>query len=270
MSPRQARAEASDLQLNGYKILWVSTYRVGQNKKPYVDVILTNSSEADSKGFIDLSHSDMNQTIYDMKLQGYTASYIVSRVRGRNPPAPSYSAVFTRKNNIFETEVFLRDSVQEYEQRLTKRKADGHRLLSHSFCEIAGQLEVVSVYERDRRLAYNISIPDSELWESYHNITFFNFSDVALRRGREGYYPSYVEAYNFGATTDQSNFAAVFVKPIGLNLNWFRWALNTTAAKQTIDSELEDSTWVPMISLAYNYLGNVRHYLGFTRRKYNY
>ena len=270
MSPRQARAEVADLEADGYKVLWVSPYRVGPNLKPYFDVILTNASEAEVKGYLDLSIEAINTTIYSMKEQGYSASYIVSRDRGKNPDAPFYSAVFTRKNDIFETEVYLRDSIEEYEERLTSMKAKKYRLLSHSFCEIQGKLEVVSVYERDRRLAYNISAPDSPLWQSRHNLTFFRFSEIALTLGADGYYPSYVESFNFGSNADQSMFAAVFEKPNGVNLNWFRWAVETEAARTTIDSELEEDTWQPSISLAYNYLGNVRHYLGFTRRKYEY
>ena len=269
-SPRQARSEVEDLVADGYKVLWVSPYRVGPNLKPYFDVILTNSSEADTIGYLDLSVDELNQTIHDASMRGYSASYVVSRDRGKNPTAPSYSAVFTRKNDIFETEVFLRDNVQMYEQRLTRKRAEGYRLLSHSFCGIQGQLEVVSVYERDRRLAFNISVPDLLQWQSQHNLTFFKFSEVALNLGRDGYYPSYVESFNFGSETEHSRFAAVFEKPNGVNLNWFRWALELSAARETINNELDDGIWQPLISFAYNYLGNIRHYLGFTRRRYEY
>ena len=271
MSPRQTRAEVDDLVADGYKVLWVCPYRVGPDHRPYFDVILTNSSEADTIGYLDLKIDQMNRTIQNMRTQGYSARYIVTRDRGKNlATATSYSAVFVRKNDIFETEVFLQDSLQEYEQRLTSKTAEGYRLISHSFCKIHGQIEVASVYERDRRLGFNISVPNLVQWQSEHNLTFFEFSDIALTLGREGYYPAYVESYNFGSVTDHSRFAAVFEKPNDVSQNWFRWALDTTTAKQTIDSELEDGIWQPLISLAYNYLGNVRHYLGFTRRKYDY
>ena len=271
MSPRQVRAKVDDLVADGYKVLWVSPYRVGPDFKPYFDVILTNSSEEDTIEYLDLKVDQMNQTIQRMRTQGYSAKYIVTRDRGKTPGIhTSYSAVFVRKNDILETEVFLRDSLQEYEQRLSSKTLEGYRLLSHSFCKIQGQIEVVSVYERDRRLAFNISVPNLVQWQSKHNLPFFNFSDIALALGREGYYPSYVESYNFGSGTDNSRFAAVFEKPNGPNLNWFRWALNTTTAKDTIRSELEGGTWRPLISLAYNYLGNVRHYLGFTRIEHDY
>lgn len=269
--PRQARAEVNDLIADGYEVLWVSPYRVGPDLRPYFDVILTNSSEADTIGYLDLKVDQMNQTIKRMKTQGYSAKYIVTRGRGKNPAThTSYSAVFIQKNDILETEVFLRDSLQEYEERLSRKTSEGYRLVSHSFCNIQGQIEVVSVYERDRRLAFNISVPNLVQWQSGHNLTFFKFSEVALTLGRDGYYPAYVESYNFGSGTDNSRFAAVFEKPNDVNLNWFRWALDTTTARDTINSELEGGIWQPLISLAYNYLGNVRHYLGFTRREYDY
>ena len=271
-SPRQARSEVDDLTAEGYKLLWVAPYRVGPSLKPYFDVILTNSSEADTKGFMDLTFDDMNRTIHEMKAEGYSASVVVDRARGKAPTAPSYSAVFTRKNDILETEVYLRDRVQEYEERLKRMKAAGYRLISHSFCEIQGQLEVASVYERDRRLAYNITVPNLLRWQSYYNLPFYNFSEVALSLGRQNYYPYYVESYNLQgvSTTGNSVFAAIFEQPIGPNLNWFRWSLERSAAEDTITSELTDGIWEPRVSLAYNYLGNIRHYLGFTRRRYEY
>ena len=251
-------------------MLWVAPYRVGPDLRPYFDIVLTNSSQADTRGFLDLTVEVMNRTIREMKEQGYSARYIVDRDRGKNPIAPSYSAIFTRKHDIFETEVYLRDSVRVYEERLTRMKAEGYRLLSHSFCEIQRQMEVVSVFERDRRLAFNITVLDNVLWESHHNLSFFRFSETALRLGRAGYYPSYVESYNRRGETDSSIFVGIFEKPIGANLNWFRWSLDTTEARETIDSELDDCIWDPLISLAYNYLGNVRHYLGFTKWRYDY
>jgi hypothetical protein len=271
-SPRQARGEVNDLIADGYKLLWAAPYRVGPDLKPYFDVILTNSSEADTKGFMDLTFEDMNRTIHRMKTEGYSASVIIDRVRGKAPRAPSYSAVFTRKNEILETEVFLRDSIQEYDERLQRMKAAGYRLISHSFCVIQGELEVVSVYERDRRLAFNITVPNLLQWQSYYNLPFFNFSEIALKLGRQGYYPYYVESYNLPvvSTTSSSVFAAIFEQPIGHNLNWFRWALAKAVAEETITSELTDGIWEPRVSLAYNYLGNVRHYLGFTRRRFQY
>ena len=271
MPPRQARDKVIELVANGYKVLWVYPYRVGPDLRPYFDVILTNSSEADTVGYLDLKIDQMNKTIDKMRTQGYSARYIVTRDRGKNQAIhTSYSAVFVRKNDILETEVFLQDSLQEYEQRLSSKTSKGYRLLSHSFCKIQGQIEVTSVYERDRRLAFNISVPNLVQWQSKHNLTFFMFSGIALSLSREGYYPSYVESYNFQSGADNSRFAAVFEKPNDVNLNWFRWALNTTTARDTIKSELKDGIWQPLVSLAYNYLGNVRHYLGFTRRKYEY
>ena len=270
-SPRQARGEVDDLIADGYKLLWAAPYRVGPDLKPYFDVILTNSSEADTKGFMDITFDNMNRTIHESKAEGYSASIIISRDRGKTPTAPSYSAIFTRKNDILETEVYLRDSVQQYDQRLARMKAAGYRLLSHSFCVIQGQLEVVSVYERDRRLGFNITVPNILQWQSYYNLPFFNFSEIALTLGRQGYYPYYVHSYNLpGGTATSSVFAAIFEQPIGHNLNWFRWALDQAAAEETITSELTDGIWEPRISLAYNYLGNVRHYLGFARRRYDY
>ena len=250
----------------------MSPYRVGPDLKPYFDVILTNSSQADTKGFLDLTFDDMNRTIHEMKAEGYSASVIVDRARGKAPTAPSYSAVFTRKNEIFETEVYLRDNVQQYDQRLNRMRAAGYRLISHSFCEIQGQLEVASVYERDRRLGFNITVPNMVQWQSYYNLAFFNFSEIALTLGRDGYYPYYVESYNLQgvSTTSSSVFAAIFEQPIGPNLNWFRWSLSKATAEDTITSELSGGIWVPSISLAYNYLGNIRHYLGFSRRRYEY
>ena len=273
-SARQARNEVADLVAEGYTLLWAAPYWVGPSfPKPYFDVILTNSSDTDTKGFMDITHEVMNQTIYDMKALGYSASTITHRPRGREPKSPSYTAIFTRKNDILETEVFLRDSLQEYRQRLTRMTAEGYRLLSHAFCEIQGQTEVVSVYERDRRLAYNITVPNLVQWQSYYNLTFFKFSEVALQLGRDDYYPYFVQSYRSTDVTNvqhNSLFAAVFVQPIGNNLNWFRWGLERSVASDTITVQLNDGIWEPRISLAYNYLGNMPHFVSFTRRRYEY
>ena len=42
--PRQARDDIRNLMASGYKLTWISSYRVGLSKSPYFDFVASNNS----------------------------------------------------------------------------------------------------------------------------------------------------------------------------------------------------------------------------------
>ena len=256
--------ELPNWEKQGYKVIWATTYQVGPNSKSYFDVILSNSSRFDVKGFFDLDITDLNRTIQNMTQQGYSVWFLSDRKRGNRPVSPHYTVVFKKDPQLIETKVYLRDSIAAYLERLARKKHEGYQLVSHSFCAIDGKLEATSVYKRDRRLAFNITVDNQQRWESYHDLSFYNFTRIALHWSRQNYTPSFIEAYEPGQS-GTSLFAAIFTEHTpATKSNWFRWGLNTTSVIQNIDRQ--KSVWDPLITTGYNYLNNVYHFVEFKRR----
>ena len=228
-------------------------------------MVLSNSSNVDTKGYLDLNVTRLNHTIRSMSQQGYSVWYLSDRERGREPTAPHYSVVFRRTPELTETEVYLRDNVTTYLERQAQKRQEGYQLISHSFCNIRGKLEAASVYIRDRRLAFNITVENQQRWESHHNLSFFEFTGVALRLSTsKNYYPSFVEVYQQGES-DASTFAAIFQeRPTSTTAYWFRWGWNTTTTNQYIHKER--NSWEPLISAGYNYNSNVFQFVVFKRK----
>ena len=257
------KQELLNWQEKGYKVIWVTTYRVGP-RKAYFDVVLSNSSNVDTKGYLDLDITRLHQTIGNMTQQGYSVWYLSDRERGRQPTSPHYSVVFRKTPALTETVVYLRDNVTMYLERQAQKRRDGYQLISHSFCYIQGKVEAASVYVRDRRLAFNITVDNQPRWESYHNLTFFDFTGIALRLSGGNFYPSFVEVYQQG-NSGKSIFAPIFQGRLTTTTaNWFRWGWNTTSANQYIHQER--NSWDPFITTGYNYNNNVYHFVVFKRK----
>ena len=248
----------------GYKVIWATTYRVGSDSRSYFDVILSNSSNVDVKGFLDLGITALNKTIQNMTQQGYSVWFLSDRKRGNRPVSPHYTVVFGRDPQIIETKVYLRDSIAAYLRRLAQKKRERYQLVSHSFCVIDGKLEATSVYKRDRRIAFNITVENQQRWASYHNLTFYDFTRIALQFSRQNYTPTFIKAYE-PVESGASLFAAIFTEHTPpTRSNWFRWGLNTTSVIQNIDRR--KLAWDPVITTGYNYLNNVYHFVEFKRR----
>ena len=256
--------ELPNWERRGYKVIWATTYQLGPNSKSYFDVVLSNSSTVDVKGFFDLDITQLNRTIQNMTQYGYSVCFLSDRKRGNRPVSPHYTVVFKRDPQLIETKVYLRDSIAAYLERLARKKREGYQLVSHSFCAIDGTLEAASVYKRDRRLAFNITVENQQRWKSYHNLSFYDFTRTALHLGRQNYTPSFVETYEPGQS-GISLFAAIFTEHTPTTkFNWFRWGLNTTSAIQYVNRW--KSLWDPVITTGYNYLNNVYHFIEFKRR----
>ena len=263
VSPRQARSLANALLHNGYHIIWTTAYTTGPSFKPYMDVILTNSTQVDTRGFLDLTFNKMNETLFQMKDEGYFPKYISDRRRGSDPSAPSYNAVFIKRPDYIETQVFLRESVDMYNLRLIDMKSKAYRLISHSFCEIKGRTETTAVYIRDRRVLHNITIGRQPAWESYYNRSFLQFTRDTLRLSPQKFYPIFVET---NTVNGESRFAAIYLEQLDDIGTWYRWGVATESTRETF--EVEEVNWEPVMSTSYNYNGLVNHFFVFQRRQY--
>ncbi len=267
VSPRQARDHIKQLMRDNYKLTWVSSYRLGPDLRPFFDYIATNSSSIDTISYVEIGFVELNTTIQLMEKKGYFIKLLIDRIRGKNPDEPSYSVIFEPRHSIYETEVFLRDNYLSFSRRLEKMMEDGYNLISYSFCTIRGVVEVTSVYTRDKRLLFNIPIPSLPAMVFKGNLTFFEFTTVALEYAIKGFYPYSVEVYK-QASSPYSFFSVLFKERTeSTQGNWFRWSLNTTAARDLIRTETVQS-WDVTLTTGYTYLGNSEHFIEFKRKGY--
>lgn len=265
MSPRQARDKITTLMDSGYKLTWISSYRLGPDRTPYFDFVATNSSAVDTVSYVEIGYDMLNQTIHEMRKGGYYVRLLIDRIRGRNPSEPSYSVIFEPRDAIFETEVVMRDRYAAYTKRLESNTKAGYRLISHSFCSIRNRVEATSVYIRDRRIPHNIPVPQYPSLLVRNNMTFFEFTTATLSMAIAGFYPYSVEVFTQG-TTSRSYFSVIYEeRDDNSQGNWFRWSLNTTAARSLIEKELQRS-WDVYLTAGYTYLGNSEHFVEFKRK----
>ena len=264
-SPRQARDQIKTLMNNGYKLTWITSYRLGPDKTPFFDFVASNSSLVNTISYVDIGYNKLNRSIHEMKEQGYFVSLLIDRIRGPNPTEPSYSVIFSPRDAILETQVNLRDSYEDYLSRLARNTAAGFRILSQSFCSIQDSVEVATVFTRDRRIPLNIPAPRGPAIEVRSNMTFFQFTRITLQLAADGFFPSAVEAFTQGSTTN--SFFSVIYQQRGENTfgNWFRWSLNTTAARDLIEKETSQS-WDVYLTVGYTYIGNTEHFVEFRRK----
>lgn len=265
MSPKEARDRMQTLMSGGYKLTWISSYRLGPEMDPYFDFVASNSTLVNTFSYVEIRYEELNKSIRDMKGKGYFVSLLIDRIRGRNPSEPSYSVIFAPRNAILETEVYLRDSYSDYLSRLFKNTNDGYRMVSQSFCSIRSSVEVASVYTRDRRIPLNIPTPYSPAMQVRSNMTFFHFTTITLKLAVDGYFPSAVEVFAQGSSTN-SYFSVIYEeRDVETHGNWFRWSLNTTAARDMIERETRNS-WDVYLTVGYTYLNNMEHFVEFRRK----
>ena len=266
MPPRQARVDIQNLMDSGYKLMWISSYRVGPSMTPFFDFVASNDSAVDTLSQVEISFAVLNQSIYTMQERGYFIKLLIDRIRGKNPSEPTYSVIFEKRDEIFETQVFLRDSFSTYNTRLGRMASDGFRLISHSFCSIRGNIEVSSVFIRDRRIPFNIPTPTYPRWLTNSNLTFFEFTDATLREARNSFIPFAVEVYRYGKGT-QSLFTVLFEdRTEETEGNWFRWSLNTTQVRELVKEQTRN-TWDIYLTTGYTHSGKTEHFVEFTRKK---
>lgn len=232
---------------------------------PYFDYVVSNFSALDTTAFVEIQFAELNQTIHTMQERGYYVRLLIDRIRGKSPTAPTYSVVFEPRDEIFETQVYLRDSFATYKTRLATKIRDGYRLISHSFCSIRSHIEVSSVFIRDRRIPLNISTPTYPRWQTRNNLTFFEFTETTLNMAREFYIPLSVEVYKVNGISE-SLFTVTYEERTKLTKgNWFRWSLNSTAAQELVNTETKTS-WDTFLTTGYTYLGKTEHFVEFTRK----
>ena len=202
-----------------------------------------------------------------MQERGYFVKLLIDRIRGKRPTEPSYSVIFEPRNEILETQVYLRDQYDTFLTRLANKTHEGFNLISHSFCSIRNKIEVSSVFTRDRRIPLNISAPFYPHRQTLSNLTFFQFTDKTLRLAHKDYVPSSVEVYMLPKISE-SLFTVTYTKRTEATRgNWFRWSLNTTEIQDIVKTETKRS-WDVFITTGYTYLGKTEHFVEFTRKQF--
>ena len=266
---RNFKEEIEPYLRQGFNMSWLTAYRSssGSRINLHFGVILNNSTQLDSVAFRDLNPEVLRSKIAEMNEKGYSVKYISDRFRGGNTVC-SYSIVFVPTDDIIDTEVFLQDSIATHEQQLATKTADRYVLRSISLCDltpVGGIVEVATVYTRDRRIAAGIPIDDHPKWISYHNLTFYDFTEVTLRHVREKMYPTYVESYYLSADrTRNSYFSVVLEEQSESDSGWFRWGLNYTEAVE--QTKTNSRSWVPCLITGYNYQGRALFFVKFGRK----
>ncbi len=254
----------------GYNLSWASSYKFGQTPRAYYNMVFHNSTSLKTRGFLELGLEALKQKITDMKPDGYSLRYISCRMKKAVPYEPLFAAIFGQVPDIIETEVYMQDSVATYLARLREKREQGYQLVSHCFSHRPedGRVDASSVYTRDRRVAFNISVPPPVKWVSYYNLTFFDYTEVALNHSHNNMYLSFLDLWNYeGAAirSPESFFACVFTERLTNDGAWFRWGMNTTQARDLVTKN--SNNWFPDIVAGYSYLGTLSHYVQFKRKQ---
>lgn len=266
LSPKRARSEVTAHLTNGYKVTWITTHSGGAIQSHAMDVILSNSTLVDTRVFIDLTATQLNETIHQMANEGYSIKTLADRERGRAPGSSiSYTALFERTNYLLETEVFLGDSLEQWRNRVAVMNSSGYRLISQSFVDYQGKQQAATVFTRDRRLAHNITFEPPPKMAVINNATFFDFTGLVLDYARRNYYLSHIEVHQ-RASNPSAMFSAIMLEHTDETIHgghWFRWGLSEEAVKAIIQVETAD--WDPYITTGYSHQGAIVYYIAFVR-----
>lgn len=249
----------------GFNVSWLSAYRAAprSGRTLHFGVILNNSTKQNTVAFLDLTPQKLQDKIREMNNSGYSVKHISDRTRGVYTVC-LYYVVFESTNDLIDVEVFMRDSIATHMQRLATKNDTGYILRSLSLCDLrsaGGIVEVTSVYTRDKHVAAGIEI-EQRRWASYFNLTFFEFSILAIQYGNDNMYPSYIESYDLYPNTD-SYFSIVFEEFNEYHPRWFRWGLNQMA----VDDEVarNSHSWAPIIVTGYNLYDSVYFFVEFAK-----
>ena len=251
-------------------MIWITTHLVGTSNVQVFDIILSNNIKVDTRVVIDVTAQALNDTVRKMFTEGFTISSLADRVRGRSPNnAVSYTALFDKSNHLLETEMYLGDTVVDWKKRVVAMNSSGYRLISQSFVEFQDKEQVSTIFTRDRRLAYNITFEPPQKMFTFNNVSFFQFTTLALQYARKSYYLSHLEV-NQREGDPSARFSAILLghtpKTIR-NGNWFRWGLNEEAVNSMI--ELESPNWDPHALSGYSHQGVLVYYVAFRRHVKN-
>ena len=250
----------TEMARRGYKVVSLSSYRLGYGLETIFDVIFSNSSLVDTVPYIQLTESQLLAQIVELGSQGYAVSSISGRVASDG--VLYYSGVFRAHPPIVETKVFLGDSETIHLKRLTDLKNTGHQLVAQSLETVDEETEACSVYTRDIRLSYNISVDTKPPnWISFFNTTFYQFTGNLLKAVSQ-YSPIHIDVYHRAASSSPLFSAVLLEYP---QSQWFVWDMNYN---RTL-TELEGAKlyWEPVLSLGYNSnLGNEVHYVQWQRK----
>lgn len=161
--------------------------------------------------------------------------------------------------------MFLGDSVEDWKKRVVRMNDSGYRLISQSFTHLQGREEVSTVFTRDRRLVHNITFESPPKMVSFSNVSFFEFTSLALNYARKSYFLTHLEVTQRDTETSPG-FSAILVAHTAKTVrrgNWFRWGLDEEAIATMI--QLEAPNWDPYVISGYSHQGEAVYYVAFQR-----
>lgn len=227
----------------GFDVWWVNSYQFVPDTTWYFDVIFHNSTLNRSRGFVELTSSELNTTIQSQEAEGFAVHLIHSRYT--EALGFRYCAVFREVSPLIEVHAywnfsFLSHFLARYELLNSKWS-----IKCQSFTSVPTIISINAIYYRDRRLVYNIPFDNPEEDKPmYEGLSFVEFTSTTLTLHSD-YYPEYVSSYYYPATTGTTRLSVIYQQYPSTNRHrWFRWGLNKT---QVLDQIVEFSgQWDPV------------------------
>ena len=254
------------LTRDGFNARWINVYKLPPSTVDFYDLIVCNSTANPTRGFLDLTGEQLSQEIVRQTAAGFSLWTISGRVRV-NDTTPLYSVVFGRNPDFIETTALWGMHFLTHISKNSDLLNAGWSIISHTIFSSGAHLSISSVYQRDRRVARNISIPAEDrlpLRQNFYGIDFPQFSQLTLFYNTLRYYPRYVSIYYFGSPRN-SQFSVIFEKKQNSTVNFFRWGRNIT--ETTADIELFREHWDPVVVAGYRYKQHTDYFTEWRRRK---
>ena len=237
----------------------LSSYRFGYDLETTFDVTFSNSSLVDTVPYIQLTESQLLAQIDGLRGKGYSVVSISGRVAADG--LLYYTGVFRISAPIMETKVYLRDSLAAFQGRLKDMQGNGYQLVAQSLEMVSRAVVACSVFTRDRRLDYNISIDQKPLrWISLYNVSFYEFTNNILNNVRS-FLPAHIDSYYIDSS--DSVFSVVLLERTADIVQWFQWGLNDSYTRVTLKEKVN---WDPIIALGYSYYSDHQHYLQWKQK----
>ena len=221
--------------------------------------IIVHNSTIRTREFLDITKEELARQVGLQETDGYFVWKISGKLRS-NDSKPLYSVIFGHNPAYIETLILEGLSFFAHFTRSLDLQNQGWGVISQVVLASQSQTIFSSVYQRDKRLAFNITIPAEEILpvrESFFGFPFDVFTGIALLKASANFHPIQVNTYNlpnFG-----SQFSAVFEKSGRSNSFFFRWGRNITEV--TEDVARFRNSWDPLIVSGYRYNGLVEYFM---------
>lgn len=247
--------------MEGFQLRWIASHQIPPATDWYYDLIFDNSSKHLTRAVFELSGAVLNSTIINMARDGYMMRVIASRYR---QGTPLYSGVFQQESDLIETAVYLHQTILAHYNLRINLKKEGWQMKCQDVTAEQNQLRFSSIYVRDRRKTYNITVHTPD-WQSFYGFNFYQFMSLTLQYGLLNYFPRHVTAYLYPGETE-SRFAVIYERKVHGDTDqlWYRWGLNATTALKDIDMFNPD--WDPVLIMGYKYKDSVKYMIQWGRK----